>query len=187
MVAQKPPELPAALGSLGRGSGCSQEPVPQARAALSRPALGWQIPECPWLVLREQEDGQSLWSQGQRALWPGYLQLDTDASWSPSETQSPGWEVTQAGNCIRALPEPDDTTWSEPRSPVLDTRHQTPAQRHTWVPPRGSRPGKTADRLRIYPKETKSLKRLVKPEEAQVPLICKFRFFYPPIFPPAMR
>lgn len=35
---------------------------------------------------------------GQRVLWPGYLQLDTDASWSPSETQSPGWEVTQAGN-----------------------------------------------------------------------------------------
>lgn len=186
MVAQKPPELPAALG-LGRGSGCSQEPVPQARAALSPPAWSWQIPECPWLVLKEQEDGQSLWSQGQRALWPGYLQLDTDASWSPSDTVT--WLGSNAGRQlrIRALPGPDDTTWSEPCSPVLNTRPWTPAQRHTWVPPRGSRPGKTSDRLRIYPKETKSLKRLVKPEEAQMPLICKFRFFYPPIFPPPMR
>lgn len=128
---------------------------------------------------------------GKRLLWLGHLQPEPwGAGWSPSEARRAqtqpcshlGRKKPRPATMHETCQDPDDPTWSEPSSPC--TRDQTPAQGHTLVPPRGSTPRKTADRLRIYPQETKSRKRLDKLEKAHISSIFKFRFSYPqPPFP----
>lgn len=68
-----------------------------------------------------------------------------------------------------------------PAPPAPDTS-LTPAQGLAWVPPRVEQAREDGSRAENLPKrDPVTPKRLVKPEKAQIPSICKFRFFYPAV------
>lgn len=139
--------MPAAPCSPGGRGGCQEEPAPQ----LQQPSPGCmsvQIPESPQLVLREQDDAQSLRS-GERDRYSLDIAVVTLRLEEPR--QSPLQEAALAG--LKICRDPDHTTWSEPRS------HSSRDHRLLLWAHQGGRPGKTAQRLGIYPKETELSRR----------------------------
>lgn len=136
-----------------------------------------QVSESPWPGLENRQVGQSR-GQEERQPRPGHLHL---APWGLTASlrgqrgpgpglQPPAQEAAQAG--LRSQQDPDSTMCSEPGSRCQSL--QTPAQGH--------RPGKTTPQRQHLPERDGAIQRLVKPEDGQIPSICKFRLFcLPPL------